>query len=172
MKSRCALSILLVGVVMGSSTELLACGAKFLVVGRGTRFQHAAARRDSAAILVYGDRDSSVANVVAHVPVDVALRKAGYRPTVVTSADEFDKALRQGGWNLILVDTNESQAVRSRLPQGALVLSVAHGASSAELKQARKQHEGVLKSPMKQQEFVEAIDDALADSQDRNRKVN
>src|SRR4030095_6994213 len=96
MKRLCAFGLALL-TVANSSGVLLACGDKFLVANRGTRFQRAAAPREPAAILIYTNPESQL---LAGAPVDATLRKAGYRPTTVETSDEFEKALNRGGVRL------------------------------------------------------------------------
>jgi DNA-binding NtrC family response regulator len=164
MNSRLIAAVALALGAVGLSDPLLACGEKFLMRTRGTRFQRAAPARSSAAILVYADPASSLPKALANVPVDATLRKAGYRPSTVTSASEFNTALGRGGWDLVLVDVAESGEVlkHAQGSAGPVVLPVVFNASSAELAAAKKQHQRILKAPTKSQRFLDAIDDALA----------
>jgi hypothetical protein len=157
-----AVVLLLGGVVI--SEPLMACGEKFLMRSRGTRFQRAAPARSSASILVYANPAYSLPKALANVPVDATLRKAGYRPSTVTSQTEFNTAMGRGGWDLVLVDAAESGEVlkQTQGPTGPIVLPVVFNATSAELAAAKKQHQRILKAPTKNQSFLDAIDDALA----------
>ena len=85
MKTRVIGAALLLLAGTGSGDPLLACGEKFLMGSRGTRFQPSCAP-------IRGDphlRESCAepARALANVPFEATLRKAGYRPTVVTSAE-------------------------------------------------------------------------------------
>jgi len=157
-----AAALLLVASI-GTSDTLLACGEKFLMGSRGTRF-HRPANRQSAAILVYANPTLNLPRALANVPVEATLRKAGYRPTVVTSAEAFSSALGQGGWDLVLADVGDSQALsgRTRNANSPVVLPVIYNPTSADLAAAKKQHQRILKAPTKNQAFLDAIDDALA----------
>jgi hypothetical protein len=160
--------LIIAGVVIAaglvSSVDVSACGDKFLIVGRGTRFQRASVARMSAAILVYANPATNMTKALANVPVESVLRKAGYKPTVVTSNNEFESALGRGGWDLVVVDLAEGPQVigRMRAADGPAVLPVAYNPSSNDLANARKQFTRVLKSPTKSQPFLDAIDEALA----------
>ena len=159
--------ILFVGFLMlaaaATGRDLIACGDKFLIVGRGTRFQHAVARTP-ASILVYANPTSNLPKALANLPLDATLRKAGYKPTTVTSAAELEAALARGGWDLVLADIADSQALTDRLrgDMKPLVLPVVYNATGSELARTRKQYAQVIKSPTKNQSFLDAIDDALA----------
>lgn len=160
-------SLILVGLLIASGMatggDVIACGDKFLIVSRGTRFQRASIRTP-ASILVYADPASNLPKALANVSVDATLRKAGYKPTTVTSAAEFDAALGRGGWDLVLVDVAQSSIVSSRVRGAAapMVLPVVYNAGGTGLAQAKKQFPLVLKSPTKNQAFLDTIDEALA----------
>lgn len=145
------------------SGELLACGDKFLVASRGTRYQRAGQARQSAAILVYLHAASSLPKAFEKVS-DETVQKAGYRLTSVANASELEQALRQGGWDLVLTDLSDGASVRGRIrgAGGPMVVPVAYNVTGTELAQAKKDYQRVLKGPIKSQSFLDALDDALA----------
>jgi hypothetical protein len=154
--------IALIGTI--GDPSLLACGDKFLHPGVGSRFQRAPIPRVDAAVLVYATPRSTLPQALARLSVDAMLRKAGYRTTSVTTAEEFERAITRGGWDVVLVDLADAAAVHARIggASGALLVAVAQDVSRAEAAHARKEYAAVLKSPTRGQAFVEAIDDALA----------
>jgi hypothetical protein len=159
-KTLLALGVLVIyGITSG---ELLACGDKFLVASRGTRYQRADARH-AASILIYLPPSSSLPKAFARVSEDVT-RKAGYRLINVSDTNELEQALRQGGWDLLLTDLADGQTVRGRVSGATapLVIPVAYQATGTELAQAKKDYQKVLKGPIKTYAFLAAIDDALA----------
>ena len=164
MKTQLVATGLLLLAGIGAHHGLLACGDKFLVVSRGTRFERAAAVRRPAAILVYVNPASAMPKALANLSVDATLQKAGYRPTSVASTAAFERALSQGGWDLVVVDVTDGPTVSNRLQGsgGPVVLPVIYNATSTELKQIKKQYPHVLKSPTKNQSFIDAIDEALS----------
>ena len=96
MKIRVVAAALLLFAGTGASQPLLACGEKFLMGSRGSRFQRPGPVRTSAAILIYANPALNLPKALANVPYDATLRKAGYRPTVVSSADAFDQRVESG----------------------------------------------------------------------------
>ena len=163
MKTPVVAASLLVLAIAGTDT-LLACGEKFLMGSRSTRFQRPARVRQTAAILIYATPALNLPKALANVPFEATLRKAGYRPTVVTSAEAFNSALGQGGWDLVLADLSDGRAMSSRMrtANSPIVLPVMFNPTRAELSAAKKQHPRILKAPTKNQSFLDAIDDALA----------
>ena len=145
----------------GIGGDLLACGDKFLIASRGTRYQRAAlaASRHPFSLLEPG-----VGSAQGDRPGRCRAQQGGLQATSVASAEEFDKALRQGGWDLVVTDSADGQAIRGRL-QGAdapFLLPVAYNVPNADVAQAKKDYQRVLKGPIKNQAFIDAIDDALA----------
>jgi hypothetical protein len=161
-------TLLVVGILILygiASGELLACGDKFLVASRGTRFQRADQARHGASILVYMHASSTIPKAFERVSEDVT-KKAGYRVTRVESANELDQALRQGGWDVLLADLADSPDVRGRVknsgPDAPLLVPVAYGVTGTAIAQAKKEYQRVLKGPIKTYAFLAAMDDVLA----------
>jgi hypothetical protein len=150
-------------IVVGAGNDLLACGDKFLVVSRGTRFQHPSARRP-ASILVYANPASGLPKTLAALPIDITLRKAGYQPTLVSTTSELNQALRGGTWDLVLADAADAAGLTGGLHNDTRVvlLLVVFDASNAQLKQLKQQYQRVLKSPTRSQTVLDAVDEALA----------
>jgi hypothetical protein len=173
MRERLIAAAFLVIAGCGASSDVLACGDKFLVVSRGTRFQRAATVRRPAGILVYANPASQLPRALANLPVEATLQKVGYRSTSVVSAEELDRALARGGWDLVLVDVADGQSVKGRLRGGEApdVLPVLYKPTGTELAEAKHQYQRVLKSPMKNQAFLDAIDEALAERAETRAKI-
>src|SRR5262245_44463252 len=146
------------------SGDLLACGDKFLVIGRGSRFQKAGMARQGASILFYAGPASTLQGSLEKAQPDVTLTKAGYRPSLARGVSELDVALKQGGWDLVVADLADSAEVRSRLSgaKTTVILPVLLNATGTEIALAKKEFDRILKGPVKSQAFLLAIDDALA----------
>ena len=149
-------------IVLGCAQFLPACGDKFLVYNRGTRFQRAPGAREHASILIYTNPASEASRQLVSAPADVTLQKAGYRPTTVRTAVEFEKALKQGGWDLVLVGLSDAQAVSQRVQGASCVVPVVLDRDTAEVKQARKLYPVILRAPARAQALLATIDEALS----------
>ena len=164
MKARLLLVLAVWGAGAGVSVELSACGNKFLVASRGTRFGKAPMARAEASILVYANPTSSLSNVFGELPVEKILVEAGYQPTLVTEAHEIERALEQGQWDLVLADLADSADLRGQL-EGAdapMVVPVLYEPTRTVMAQAKKDYARVVKAPIKSQRFLRTIDDAVA----------
>jgi len=146
-----------------TSPHLFACGDKFLVSSRGTRYQKAPIKREPHAILIWANPDSEIAKGLQGVQVDETLRKVGYQPTSVATSAEFESALNRGGWDLIIVGIADAQALSNRLRANApTLLPVALNPTDSQMKQAKVQYDVVLRGHVKSAAFLSAVDEALA----------
>jgi CheY-like chemotaxis protein len=164
MSKRFAAVALLVLSVVSSRSDLLACGDKFLLMGRGTRFQRFAVQHP-AAILVYVNPASNLPKALSNLPVEAILRKEGHQVALVTNSGELARMVQQGNWDLVIVDVTDGEPVSSLVStqkMSPVVLPVVSDVTDVELAQVKKAYRCVLKSPAKRQSFLAAIDAALA----------
>ncbi|HEX4347725.1 MAG TPA: hypothetical protein VHZ73_09140 [Vicinamibacterales bacterium] len=140
---------------------VVACGDKFLVVNRGTRFDRPTTRRP-AAVLVYAKPASDLTKTLAALPVEATLRKAGYQPSTVASERELDDALAAHTWDLVLADALDVRAIRQRLSRPSpVVVPVVYGVSVAGIKQLKAEFPSLVRAPNRSQNFLDAVEDAL-----------
>jgi CheY-like chemotaxis protein len=154
---------------LGTWSDVQACGDKFLVPTRGTRFQRPP---EPAAILVYANSVVVPASV-NDAAIDSMLRKAGYRPTSVDNVADFEKALGQGKWDLVLVNLVDGPSVSSRLQgdSAPVLLPVAQNLSSSQLTEARKHYTRVVAMPSKSRALLDLVDEALAARRESQAKA-
>ena len=154
---------ILVAISLFSSGVFLACGDKFLVSSRGTRYEKAPAKRDPSAILIWSNPQSELPKGLASVAVNETLSRVGYRPTTVSTLADFEKALNRGGWDLVILGVTDASAVSKRLPPDPpVLLPVVFQPTDRQMKEARAAYEVVLKGPAKRDSFLSAVDEALA----------
>lgn len=164
MLNRALMAAVLV-LVAATPSDMLACGDKFLVPSRGIRFQGPPLDRESATILLYASTDSALGAALKTLSVEDALRKAGYRPTTVASAADFDTRLRAARWDVLVIDLADGPEIARRLPSTAapIVLPVAYGTAGVSADGAKTQYQQVLKSPKKNKAFLDAVDKVIAE---------
>jgi len=148
----------------GASADLLACGNKFLVPSRGTRFGKAPVARETAHVLVYARPGSALSEPLAGVPVASVLAEAGYRPTVVTEPEELQLALEDGGWDLVLADLVDGKSFEEPSQQVAElhVLPVLYEPSHRELAKAKREFGLAMKAPFRSRQLLAVVDFAVA----------
>jgi hypothetical protein len=146
-----------------ASDRLVACGDKYLNLGLGTRFERSPAERRAAAVLLYVVPGSALSRTFGAQSIEEGMKKAGYQPTQVGTAPEFDAALKARSWDVIVLDGHDTATVGQRVarPGGPHLLAVLTRPTKAELKQARTAYETVLEAPTRSRIFLETVDEAL-----------
>jgi hypothetical protein len=151
-----------------AGADLFACGEKFFVVGRGTRYQRPKGAR-AASVLFYASPTSDLTAMLKAMPVDSVLRREGHRATSVATLEQLSAALAGGHFDVIFADAAEAPAVERLLaehPDAPTLLPFCDGAKVASGASTRKGAFCVL-SPPKARSMLEAIDQAV-DRRDRN----
>ena len=112
--------------VLCMSGDLLACGEKFLMGGRGTRFQRAKSAR-AASVLIYAEPASPLAAALKKTKVESVLKLEGHRTTKVQSLDQLSTIIAAGHFDVILTANDVSPNVQRLVaadPKAATVLTV------------------------------------------------
>jgi hypothetical protein len=154
---------LFLGLVGGAAAKSLACGDKFLVPGRGTRFR-AKIDRESATVLLYARPGSPLDETLRVRSVAEGLRKAGYRPTRVNAGEGPGRAVPDGPWDVVVAELGDVAEVLAGLRSATapLALPVAYDVARATLDEARRHYRRVLKAPSRTQAFLDAIDELVS----------
>ena len=143
--------------------ELAACGDKFLVVGRGTRFQRPKNAR-AASVLIYSSPSSGLPAALRSLPVDSVLRQAGHRSTSVETPDQLSSALASGRFDVVLAASSDALAVERLVgsrPDAPVVLVYCLDAENHGEREAGKGSSCNLKTPPKERPLLDAIDQAV-----------
>jgi hypothetical protein len=141
---------------------LLACGDKFFVLGRGTRFERPSAKRQPAKVVVFASPASGLPKALADLPIEQTLTKAGYTPTVVTTIEAVRAAIASGV-DLVMLDLVDAPKIADRVAASGspAVLPIVFGKKDAEVAALLKGFTCSVTSPKKNQSFLEAVDEAL-----------
>jgi hypothetical protein len=90
-----------------------ACGDKFLLVGRGVRFQRAYAAVHPANILIYARPTTSADRAIRDPQFQKSLRQAGHQVSVIEDSTLFQHALQLSTFDIVLADLVEAPAIDS-----------------------------------------------------------
>ena len=163
MKRHLTASVLVILCAAGSAADLLACGDKYLVPARGTRFYKPSFARQDASILLYASDTSELFRMMNKLSFDARLQKAGYRPRIVRTDPELASALAQRRWDLVVVDAADVSRMDDsrRDATGPAVLPVSYTLTGEQWKRARQQYPALVKAPKNSGAFLEMIDAAL-----------
>jgi hypothetical protein len=140
-----------VGVWMGG--DLLACGDKFLVAGRGTRYQRPKNAR-AASVLIYANPSTGLPAALRNVKVETVLKHEGHRSTTVETFEQLSAILAGGRFDVIVAAGSVAADVEKLLggrPDRAVVVA--------------------LNAPPKEGSLLKAIDKAVEQRDQSARKA-
>jgi len=122
MSAHLRLASLLAIVVMLAGADLLACGDKFLVGSRGTRYQRPKNAR-IASIVIYADPSSETRGAPARV--QSMLKSQGHSTTTATTLEQLSAILKAGTFDVVVVASDAALKVRQVLsdPGAAAVVA-------------------------------------------------
>jgi hypothetical protein len=170
MKRRFVLPAFLVAFAFCLGADLLACGDKFLVAGRGTRYQRPKNAR-AASVLIYANPSNGLQAALKTVPLDSALKREGHRATMVETPDQLAAILASGRFDVVLVASGDAAAVEKLLggsPDAPVLLALCVKAAGQE-QPASDKGASCLKTPPKEGSLLEAIDKAV-ERRDQNAR--
>ena len=96
-----------------------ACGDKFLMVGRGARFQRAYAAVYPANVLIYARSSTDPKAAIRDPQLHKALRQAGHAVSVIEDWALLEQALKTVPFDIILVDVAEAARLRDLVASSA-----------------------------------------------------
>ena len=148
--------------------ELFACGDKFLMAGRGTRYQRPKNAR-AAAVLIYANPTTGLPAALNNVPLESVLKREGHRSTTVETVEQLSSILMGGRFDVVVAASNSVDAVQRLLGGGLdapVVVALCVKSSGQEPAGAAK-NASCVKMPPREGSILEAIDKAV-DTRDKN----
>ena len=151
-------------VALAMGGDVLACGDKLVVVGRGMRPKRVKGSAP-ASILVYADPKGSMPAALDEGRLRKDLERAGHRVRSVATREELDSALDTGTYDLVFTDVNSAPAIQTQA-EGAssrpIVLPTLFNPSDADLAAATKEYHCVVKAPGSQKDYLAVVNEAMA----------
>lgn len=141
-----------------------ACGDKFLVIGRGLRYERAYAAQNPGTILIYRDQKSDDAK--ASDDLEKALKKAGHKVQSVNDEATLNAALKASKFDLVVMNLNDATMLEQQIidsPSKPAVLPVIYNRTGKELTEAGKQYDCILKASGKNTDTLKVVDAAMAE---------
>jgi len=173
MKRRIGLATLIAAVGLWKGADLLACGDKFLVVGRGTRYQRPKNAR-AASILIYANPAAGLPAALKRLPLESVLKQEGHRSTTVETPEQLSAILQGGRFDVVLAASTDAPAVEKLLGErldAPVLLSVCDQASGPAPKEAGRSISCALMAASKAGSLLEAIDKAVERHDQNARKA-
>ncbi len=148
-RPRLVLAAAAVLALVGAS-DALACGDKFLVSTRGTRYQRPKNAR-AASILIYVGPGARL-EAKGKTPIETMLKREGHRSTIAETAEQLAALMTAGRFDVVLAAASALDAVTT----------LVHSDGDAPVVVA-------LDSPVKEGSLLRAVDRAVA-QRDRNAR--
>jgi hypothetical protein len=143
-----------------------ACGDKFLVIGRGIRFERVHAAVHPGSILIYANRNSE--DPKAGRDLEIALKKAGHKIQTVDDASKLDATLKSGKFDLVLINLADTPLLEQQIiasPSKPAVVPIIYNRTGTEVQAAGKQYACILKAADKNTNILRVVDEAVGDRQ-------
>jgi len=152
--------------LLGAGSDVVsACGDKFVVVGRGVRFEQAYAAIHPASILIVLPIKTVKSAAVRDSRLATALKMAGHHVEVVQQPTNLADVVGRSRRDIILAEQADVSALRDLVaPAGQLkpsIVGVLEDPSSAVLSDAKRQLEYVLTTPAPIARILNLMDDVM-----------
>jgi hypothetical protein len=154
----------LAGTIVQGGSTLQACGDKFLMVGRGVKFQRAYAAIHPASIVIYAEPQRHAAKAIRDPRLQSDLKLAGHRVLLVETDAALTRALASEKVDLVLTDVADADQTSKRgaaSPSKPVVLPVMYEPTAQEAKDVEARYLCRLKSSDHVDRYLATIDDAM-----------
>jgi len=141
-----------------------ACGDKFLMVGRGARFNQAYAAVHPATILLYARSSRGDVNGVLDPKFQANLTRAGHHVEVVKAEEMLARALQTGRVDLVLTDVANVDTIQPRAdlsPSKPTILPVTYKPTKAEAENIKARYHRDLKTSDRPARYLSQIDEEM-----------
>jgi hypothetical protein len=153
-----------VGVFLIGAVAVFGCGDKFVVLGRGVRFQRVYTAAHPASILIYMNPASHMPAADKEFQLQAILKLAGHKASVVEDANELPKLLTSRSYDVVLADlsdVNELSREAGAASSKPTVIPVIYNPTGAEARAAEKQYKCLVKASKKNNQLLAIIDEAM-----------
>ena len=146
------------------SNGAFACGDKFVVFGRGVRFQSAYAAAHPAAVLIYMNPSSHMPLIEHDFHVEATLRQIGHKPRLVSTLEELQTALAVGTYDVVLVDIADVTAVeqvRARAKAKSSIVPALYKPTPEAVQSAQKEYGCLVKAMKRSHDLPLVLDEVM-----------
>ena len=158
--SRAVLFVVVAVGIAALSPLAEACGDKFLMVGRGARFQRVYASVYPGKVVIFARPSTDKKAIIRDPQLHKALRQAGHAVSVIEDWALLEQAVKTVPVDLVLVDVGEAERLQNLMaeaPSAPEPLYVASQASAA----AAKQFICKLKTSDRPVRFLDEVENAM-----------
>jgi hypothetical protein len=138
-----------------------ACGDKFLMVGRGARFQRAYASVYPGNVLIYARSSTDPKAAIRDPQLHKALRQAGHSVSVIEDWTLLEQALRTVPVDIVLVDVAEASRLRDLVTRSPAHPDALYVAFAPKVKATSPEFVCRLKSSDRPLKYLDEIENAM-----------
>ena len=138
-----------------------ACGDKFLMVGRGARFQRAYASVYPGKVLIYARPSTDPKAAIRDPQLHKALRQAGHAVSVIEDWALLEQALKTVPVDVVLVDVAEAAKLRDLVAASPAHPDALYVAFASKGKTSNPEFISRLKSSDRPLKYLDEIEDAM-----------
>jgi hypothetical protein len=160
-------------VCLHAADTVQACGDKFLMVGRGVKFQRAYAAIHPASIVIFAESQRNAAKAIREPRLQADLKLAGHRVELIESEAALARALASAKVDLVLTDAADADRVARQGAASAskpTVLPVMYQPTRDEAKAIEAMYHCRLNSSDRTDRYLATIDDAMKVRADQKKK--
>jgi hypothetical protein len=131
-------------ILAAASADLVACGDKFLRVGRSARLRRYGAAYP-ASVLVYRPLNSTKKGIQEF---EALLKRAGHRPVTVPNGTDVMRALAAGQYDLVIADYSDARRISNDLESvssRAVLLPILYKPTKTVEREAAQQYAHIIK---------------------------
>jgi hypothetical protein len=150
-----------------------ACGDKFVLLGRGVKFQRAYAAIYPASIVIYAQPQRHAAKAIRDLRLQNDLKQAGHRVSLVESQAALARALASERVDLVLTDVADADQTATEgaaSPSKPIVLPVMYEPTKEDLQRIEARYHCRLKSSDKADRYLVTIDHAMKVRADQKKR--
>jgi len=165
--------LMVAAVFLQDAGSAQACGDKFVLLGRGVKFQRAYAAIYPASIVIYAQPQRHAAKAIRDPRLQSDLKQAGHRVSLVETEAALVRALASERVDLVLTDVADADRTATEgasSPSKPIVLPVMYEPTKEEVKRIEARYQCRLKSSDKADRYLVTIDDAMKVRADQKKK--
>lgn len=160
--SRIALLVVALGVSMPALYSVAeACGDKFLLVGRGAKFQRVYASVYPGKVLIYARPSTESKAAIRDPQLHKALRQAGHAVSVIEDWTLLEQALKSVPVDVVLVDVREAEKLQGVMPSSTTTPETLYVAAPTAPSPLQKQFICKLKSSDRPVRFLDEVENVM-----------
>jgi hypothetical protein len=152
---RMAIATAAVGFLL-SATTVLACGDKLLYLSRIYRHHSTT----DSTVAVFARPNSLLANAAA-LNLEKTFHEAGYHLLLVNNDRDLTMVLQSGAANIVIADISDVETIQQQASEAKVPIIPVFDKGDLRSKAETRQYVATIKSPVKPDKFLDALDRAF-----------